>query len=131
MPWAQKDDGAWTDPVLATLSDPAYRLHDNCWTYAANKLTDGRISRAEVARVAAMFGLTDADNLTEIIGELVTSTLWTEDLHGYDLVGWLDQNRSRAQVESDRAQNRERQRRYAKKRWKRKPGSSSGETSDG
>jgi len=107
MAWAQKDDRAWTDPRLCALSDRAYRLHDNCWTYSAERLTDGRISRDEVARVAAMFGLTDPDCLAKAIDELLTWQLWTQTMTGYAMVDWLDQNRSRKRVLRDRKRNRE------------------------
>src|SRR2546429_5338613 len=102
MTWAQKDDGAWTDPTLLALSDRAYRLHDNCWTYSADKLTDGRITRDEVARVAAMFGLTDRECLKQAVVELLTWKVWQEDVEGYALVGWLDQNRSKQEVDETR-----------------------------
>ena len=108
MPWAQKDDGAWTDPTLAALTDRAFRLYDNCWTYAADKLTDGRITRDEVARVAAMFGLTDPDCLAQVITELVTWKLWIEDLNGYEIAGWLEQNRSKREVLETREGARQR-----------------------
>lgn len=115
MPWAQKDDGSWTDPTLSDLSDRAYRLHDNAWTYCAYKMTDGRITRSEAVRIAAMFGMTDPDRVTQAISELVTAKLWTEDLHGYSLVGWLDQNRSRKQVLQDREKNRKKQAAYRRR----------------
>jgi hypothetical protein len=115
MTWAQKDDGAWTDPTLSALSDRAYRLYDNCWTYAANKLTDGRITRDEVARVAFMFRLTDIDELTQATTEIVSAGLWIEDTTVFELVGWLDQNRSKQDVLSTRQLTRERQARWRKK----------------
>jgi hypothetical protein len=115
MPWAQKDDGAWTDSTLANLTDRTYRLYDNCWTFAANKLTDGRISRDEVARVAFMFGLTDPDCLTKAINEIVHAGLWTQDLIGYSMVGWLQQNRLKQDVLSTRQLARERQARWREK----------------
>jgi len=115
MPWAQKDDGAWTDPRLSALSDRAYRLHDNCWTYAADKLTDGRITRDEVARVAAMFGLTDPAHLVKAVNELLTWKLWTQDTTSYEMVGWLEQNRSKKRVLREQRVNREKQRRWRAK----------------
>ncbi len=115
MSWAQKDDGAWTDPTLLALSDRAYRLHDNCWTYSADKLTDGRITRDEVARVAAMFALTDRECLKAAISELVTLKLWTEDLTGYSMAGWLEQNRSKQEVDERRESARKRMTRWRSK----------------
>lgn len=106
MPWAQKDDRAWTDPTLCVLTDRAYRLLDNCWTYSADQLTDGHLTRDAVARVAAMFKLTDPKALSEAITELVTWKLWTEELDGFVMVGWLTQNRSRKRVLKEREKNR-------------------------
>jgi len=115
MTWAQKDDGAWTDPTLSALSDRAYRLHDNCWTYAADKLTDGRITRDEVARVASMFGLTEPECLNSAISELLTWRLWIEELDGYEIAGWLEQNRSKQDVLNSREATRQRQARWRRK----------------
>jgi hypothetical protein len=114
MAWAQKDDGSWTDPTLLALSDRAYRLHDLCWTYCADKLTDGRVTRDEVTRVAAMFNLNGHD-LTKAIKELITWKVWTEDLHGFVLVGWLDANRSAKDVRKARKRTKERQARWRQK----------------
>jgi hypothetical protein len=115
MAWAQKDDGSWTDPTLLALSDRAYRLHDLCWTYCADKLTDGRVTRLEVARVAAMFKLIDPGLLDETIRELTTLNVWIEDLHGFVLVGWLDANRSAKEVRKARKRSAERQARWRRK----------------
>lgn len=115
MAWAQKDDGSWSDPTLLALSDRAYRLHDLCWTYSADKLTDGRLTRDEVTRVAAMFKLTDPSCLDETIHELVTCKHWTEDLHGIVMVEWLKQNRSRKDVLKARKRASERQARWRSK----------------
>jgi hypothetical protein len=115
MPYSQKDDGWWTDLTLSKLSDRAYRLHDNCWSYGADKLTDGRLAREEVARVAAMFGVTDSQCLADTVKEIVMAGVWIQDVEGYVMVGWLDSNRSRERVERDRASNRERQARFGKK----------------
>ena len=112
MAWSQKDDGSWTDPKLCALSDRAYRLNDCCWTYAADKLTDGRITREEVARVASMFNLTDRRELTKAINELLTSRLWKEDTTAYTMVDWITQNRSRKQVLHSRDLNRQKQARW-------------------
>lgn len=115
MAWAQKDDGSWTDPTLLALSDRAYRLHDLCWTYCADKLTDGRVTRDEVVRVAAMFGLTDSDRLAETIDELLTRKAWTQNSPTYVLSGWLDANRSAKDVRRARERNKKRQARWRQK----------------
>jgi len=113
MSWAQKDDGSWTDSRLCALSDRAYRLHDNCWTYAADKMTDGELSRDEVARVAAMFNLTDPRQLDQAIHELITWKVWTATQNpGYAMVRWLEQNRSREDNLKALEANREKQRRW-------------------
>lgn len=50
MPWANLDDRTWTDPVLGTLTDRAYRLHINAYAYCGDQLTDGRIDARQVAQ---------------------------------------------------------------------------------
>lgn len=107
MPWAQRDDQSWTDPRLCALSHVAFRLHENCWTYSANRMTDGRVTEDEVKRVAAMFDVTDAGCLKKAIQELLDALLWDQDTTGYVMVDWLSQNRSRKVVLRDRKKNRE------------------------
>jgi hypothetical protein len=114
MSWAQKDDGSWTDSTLSALSHIAYRLHDNCWTFAANKLTDGRLTADEVRRVSLMFGISDSE-LSKAIDELLTWQVWTRSTTAYEMVGWLDQNRSRAEVLAGREKTRKRQARWRRK----------------
>lgn len=115
MTWAQKDDGSWSDPRLCALSDRAYRLYDNCWTYSADKLTDGRITPDEVVRVAAMFGLTSPKDLAKAIEELLTWKVWTQNSPTYVMDGWLAQNRSKKKVLRSRELNAQKQARWRRK----------------
>jgi predicted FMN-binding regulatory protein PaiB len=62
-----------------------------------------------------MFGLTDPDCLKQAISELVTWKLWTEELQGYVMVGWLEQNRSKQDVLETREGARKRMARWRRK----------------
>ena len=120
MSWANLDDRTWTDPVLGALSDRAFRLHINTYAYCADQLTDGQVDARQVAQVAFMFQLTDADEIKAAIRELVQAGVWTEDLNAYTLPSYIAANRSRAEIEEDRRKNRERQAAWQKKQRRRR-----------
>ena|ERR1700730_1774138 len=123
MSWAQFDDGTWSDPALSKLSHRAHRLFANCWIYCADKMTDGRLDLRQIEQVAFMFGLTDRDCIKADIAELVAGGVLTEDaqipltedMGGYTLVDWLEQNRTKQEVLDSRKKTAERQARWRKK----------------
>jgi hypothetical protein len=116
--WTKIGDEIWSDPDLTGLSDRAFRLQVNCYAYSSDKLTDGRLDARQVEQVAFMFGLT-GDDLKTAISELVHNGQWTEDLHGYVLVRYLEQNPTREKVIDDRRKNREKQAAWLKKHRRR------------
>jgi len=116
MPYANLDDHTWTDPVLGTLSDRAFRLHVNVYSYCGDQLTDGRVDARQVAQVAFMFGLSDPEEIKAAIAELVKGGVWAADLNGYTLPSYIASNRTRAEVEADRAATRMRVRKLRARR---------------
>jgi hypothetical protein len=116
MPWANLDDGTWTDPVLGALSDRAFRLHVNTYAYCADLLTDGRVDARQVAQIAFMFQLASANEIKAAVDELLQAGVWTEDLNGFIVPSYVAANRSRAEVEADRASTRARVRKFRKGR---------------
>lgn len=62
-----------------------------------------------------MFQLTEPDEIKAAVNELVKADVWTKDLHGYTLPSFIAANRTRAEVETDRAKTRERVRNFRKR----------------
>lgn len=115
MPRAWFDDGFADHPKVEALSDSAFRLHVAGILYASRLLTDGVIPRARVPRLVPGFR---AKALTELLGGV-----WHEPGHACPdcpqlddgeivIHGYLDHQKSRAQVESERAQTSQRQARW-------------------
>lgn len=105
MPWLNVDDGFADHPkVLELLEEnrPALVCWLMCGVWSAKHMQNGKIPR----HVALRHGSADE------IASLVAARLFIEVDTGYEISGYLDANRSRAQVEADRAANRKRQRAY-------------------
>jgi hypothetical protein len=115
MPYANLSDTTWSDPALGTLSDQAFRLHINAYSYCSNHLTDGRLTARQVEQVGFMFGLV-GDALKAAATELVQAGVWTEALTEYTLPSFIATNWSRARIEEQRAGTAARVRKHRRKR---------------
>ena len=121
MPWVRFDDQFPYHRKVARLSDPAFRLHVSAIFWSALNLTDGWVPAESIPDIAP--GLRRLEGLA---AELVGRGLWHESNHGCkDCVlppdGWmvhhyLTYQPSKAQVEKERADARERQRRWRERR---------------
>jgi hypothetical protein len=110
MPWANFDDGFPTHPKITPLSDAAFRLHVSGICYCAKHLTDGLVGAETVPTLRPKFRPT-------MLAELVDKGLWLAHGDVYEIRDYLDWNRSREQVESERERKRKGGRRGAEKRW--------------
>ena len=95
MPFLTLDDGFPDHPKVDGLTDSAFRLHVSGLFYASKQLTDGHIPAHRVPRLVPRFRPRTA-------AELVERGLWVPTDDGYLIHDYLDWNRSRAQVETDR-----------------------------
>lgn len=83
--------------------------------FCKERLTDGVIPAVRLAKIAA--GIPGDAN--EHAAKLVQVGLWTTTPDGWDVPGWKDRNKSKAEVEAEREVTSEKRRSAANTRWKR------------
>lgn len=110
MTWANFDDNFADHPKVLALSDGAFRLHTSGILYSARYLTDGVVPATVAARLTPGY---KPAHLTE----LVKAGLWLRGDGGYQIHDYLQWNRSRDQIMSERARKSEAGKRGAKQRW--------------
>jgi hypothetical protein len=103
VPWFKVDDGWWSHPKTLELSGDAQALWLRAGSWAAGHSTDGFVPAAAMVMLQAK-----AKNATE----LVKSGLWDAVKGGYQFHDWLKYQPSKQQVESERAANAERQKKW-------------------
>ena len=101
MTWFKVDDGFWSHPKTATLSDAAVTLWVRAGSYCCQHLTDGFI------KAPAMRLLGDA----EAVSELVEADLWHPVDGGWIFHDWSEYQETSETVKKRRESARERQRR--------------------
>ena len=123
MPWANFDDQFPKHPKVLPLSDAAFRLHVSGVCHAAQYLTDGVLRSEVVPLLVPRYKKATLDELIRRgqwhdLGEgcgTDTCPLGVPESHViHDYLQW---NRSREQVESERERKRKAGRMGAEKRW--------------
>lgn len=97
MTWSKLSDTSNED--FWDLSHGAYRCHVSAIVYSSHNLTDGFIGASRLA--AVMPGFDQA-----YVEELTRRELWAAVEGGYQIVGFLDDQPSKADIETRRAANR-------------------------
>jgi hypothetical protein len=114
MPFLNLDDNFADHPKVDGVSDGAFRLHVAGMLYAAKQMTDGYIPATRVPRLTRTFK-------PRYLAELMESGLWKPADRGHVIHDYLDWNRSREQIETDRERVRkvrsEAGKKGAKARW--------------
>lgn len=111
MPWVNLDDNFPEHPKVDGLSDAAFRLQVAGICYANRQLTDGRIPPDKVRRLVPRFKQAALDELTD-------RAMWLPLASGgWQIRDYLDWNRSRDQVESERERKSKGGRKGAQRRW--------------
>ena len=110
MTWFKVDDGFWSHPKSAPLSNNAVALWVRAGAYCCQHLTDGFVK----ASVLRMVG--DKDSAIE----LVASGLWIDVPGGWKFHDWDEYQETRDVVKKRRDDARERQRRTRELREKRR-----------
>lgn len=118
MTWFKVDDGFWSHPKTAGLSDPAIATWVRAGSYSCQHLTDGFIS----APMLRMFGNADA------AAELVATGLWEEVAGGWRFHDWAEYQETGDAVRKRREQARDRQRRSRERREQKRSASASTDT---
>lgn len=104
MSWVRLDDHFPTHPKVIAVGGDAGWLHVCGLCYCAEHLTDGAIPKAVVPR------LSDRENPQQLAEKLVEADVWTDDGDQYIIHDFLLYNRSREDVELERAAARLRRR---------------------
>ncbi|WP_415678839.1 hypothetical protein [Tsukamurella hominis] len=121
MTWFKIDDGFWSHPKVAMLSDGAVALWARAGSYSCQHLTDGAVART----LLRMLGTVEAAD------ELVAAGLWDETSDGWVFHDWSEYQETSAVVKRRRDESRERQRRSRARREEKRSdtqGSSRGES---
>ena len=109
MTWARFDDGFPGHRKIRRLTDGAYRLHTTAICFCAHDLTDGFVTREDIAEMESI------RQPEKRIAELVKADCWAVAVGGWMIHDYLDYNPSRAQVMAEREAARDR-----KEVWKAK-----------
>lgn len=115
MTWFYVDDRLHSHPKWLAAPPGARALWVSAGSWCASNLTDGRLPRAVVGTLGSR---------TRDARALVACGLWSETADGWEFRDWLDYQKSREEVESKRAQARDRMQRV---RGQRKQGDGSRE----
>lgn len=107
MTWVRIDDGFFRHPKNLALTPKAQLLKVACLCYCAANLTDGRIPAPAVPLILAEARCSKAQ-----WRELVTHGTLVENGNEYQIHDFLEYNRSRAEVEKERARWRRNKRDY-------------------
>ena len=108
MTWLKIDDGFTDNAKIEALSDRAFRLHVAGMCFCARTLSDGVIPEGRVPRLIPKV-------TKRMVEELVTVGVWLLHPQGYEIKDYLLYNPSREEVERQRAEKAERQRKYRDK----------------
>ena len=97
MPWANLDDQFPKHPKIVGLSDAAFRLHVSGICYCAQYSTDGLVQADAVRLLVPRYK-------PRSLEELIERGLWIPLLDGkaFEIHDYLQWNRSRDEVETER-----------------------------
>jgi hypothetical protein len=105
MSWFKVDDGFHCHPKVLEIGNAGAGFYVRCGSWVSQQLTDGFVPRS----IALLYG--DKD----LIESLVETRLWMPVDGGWQMNDYLHYNRSRGEVEADRAAAAERQKRAREK----------------
>ena len=101
MTWFKVDDGFWSHPKTAALTDSSIALWVRAGSYCCQHLTDGFVAAAILHMVRGS---------DESAAELVESGLWVNAPGGWRFHDWDEYQETSETVKSRREKSRERQR---------------------
>ena len=110
MTWLKLNDGLYADPKIVEVGYQGGWLHVCALSYCSQHMTDGVFPKAIVPR------LSDAPRAKELARALVEVGLWADVGAHYEIVGYLDEQRSAEQIEAERAKERAKKARARKGR---------------
>lgn len=110
MPFLNVDDNFTEHGKVYALSDGAFRLHVSGLCHCARLMTDGYVIAEKVPNLMPKFK-------RSYLTELLATPLWHPVDGGYEIHDYLDWNRSREQIESQREKKRAAGRKGAQVKW--------------
>lgn len=110
MTWAKLDDRFNDHPVLLGLPRTVRLLYVEAIVWCCKHETDGAIPAAAVPR------FTDAEDVPACVDQLVDAGLWSETSSGWQVVDFLANQRSAADIAAARERNAARQERWRRHR---------------
>jgi hypothetical protein len=121
MSWAKLDDDLWRHPKMDYLHGSAFELYICSITFCAERLTDGFLSHADVAKILSFRGIprTVVDELTADVPPDDTP-FWEIVKGGYTVHNYLKRNPSKAKVAEERAEAARRQEEFRKRQEEKK-----------
>lgn len=117
MTWVKVDDLITEHEKCVGLSANAWCLWLHGITYCSRNLTDGKIPKAMLARLSGV------SKPSAAASELVAAGLWDDSDGAFWVHDYLEHQRSREQVEAERAAAAERQRKARDKKRESRDGS--------
>ena len=93
MGWVRLDDAIYDHPKFDAVPKPSRWVWICSLAYANRHLTDGFIPSHALRRI---------NGSSRDAGELVTAGLWLPDDGGWEIHDYLEHQRSREQIESER-----------------------------
>lgn len=108
MPWANLDDQFPKHPKVLPMTDAAFRLHVSGICYCAQYETDGRIDDEMVPLLIPRYR-------ARVLAELLDRRLWAPVAEGYEIHDYLQWNRSKEAIATER-ERRHKQRSEAGKK---------------
>jgi hypothetical protein len=109
MSWVKLPDEFADDPRWETAGTEAFALHVAAMCYCMRQLTDGILPAPRARR---LWPVEDPD---VVVAALVDHGFWKPTESGYELIGFLDTQRSAENIRAERSKVAERQRRWYEK----------------
>ena len=110
MTWAKITDTFNDDPVLLRLTRGIRLVYIEAIIWSCKHETDGRIPGHVLGRI------TDEPQPEQAAAQLVAAGLWTISADGFEITGFLTDQRSAEEIDKGRARGRERQERLRRHR---------------
>lgn len=108
MTWLKVDDTVTEHPKCVGLSPAAWTLWLHGLTYCSRNLTDGHIPAVMLPRLSSI------QTPKKAAQELTQAGLWHETSDGWEVHDYTEHQRSKADIETERAAARERRSRARK-----------------
>jgi len=117
MTWTKFDHGFLHHEKYAALTAAALMLHMCGVMHSSEHLTDGRVPKARSIRGAyAGHLIADGQDVDKLAQELIDAGVWDDWPHHWEILGYLEHNRSKTEVDALKAANRRRQAKFRAKK---------------